>query len=353
MKRKIIIFLIAIILIFACFFGFYRVAKDDNVAFQSTKDLSFALTLVDEITPNTLWCGSFQLVWNDLIKENGTKPEPKIESIIFDNLNEQTFTEKDLSSSSYYKKYGTPSLKLKEEIEKAIKDKFNEDSDILNDFIWEATSPKDRLFYAMLKKDFKFNYKFTELEEGEFNGKGSARYFGAKASSEKQIKNQVNILYYENEDDFAIVLHSKTDDIIFVKNPLQDNFLDIYNDIYTKEAKYTESKFLSNKEAFKVPYISVKEKKEFKELYNNPFFDNDGNEFVISKALQTIEFNLDEEGGKIKSEAGLQTKETTSALDETKPRKLDIDSTFAMFLVEKGKNIPYYAALIEDIAKFQ
>ena len=56
---------------------------------------------------------------------------------VVENLNKETFTTKELSEASYYKKIGTPSLKLKEEIEKAIKDKFNEKSDILNDFEWE------------------------------------------------------------------------------------------------------------------------------------------------------------------------------------------------------------------------
>ena len=34
-------------------------------------------------------------------------------------------------------------------------------------------------------------------------------------------------------------------------------------------------------------------------------------------------------------------------------RDFSIDNTFAIFLIEKGKNKPYFAAKIEDITKFQ
>lgn len=346
-----LIFLIAII---AIILGVYKINKKEVKAYTTTEGVKAALTLVDNINYDTMWCGTFQLIWNDLKKEIGGDVITRPLFQEFEYLNKETFTEKDLSESSYYKIYGIPSQSLKEEITKAIKEKFNEDSSILDDLVWEAESPYDRIFYAMLKKDFKFTYKFTKLENGKFNNAENVKFFGAPADANNEIKNQVNILYYENQDDFAIVLHSDTDDIIFVKNPTKSTFINIYDDIYAKEEKYKGSAFLSRNESFKVPYISIKEKKEFEELYHKVFKDDKGNDLEITKALQTIEFNLDETGGTIKSEAGMNVKDVSSALiEEEEPRILNIDSTFAVFLVEKGKTIPYYAALIDDISKFQ
>ena len=36
-----------------------------------------------------------------------------------------------------------------------------------------------------------------------------------------------------------------------------------------------------------------------------------------------------------------------------KPRYFYVDDTFAMFLKEKGKELPYFAGKIQDITKFQ
>ena len=105
------------------------------------------------------------MIWNDL-KNDLAKQDivfnPQLK--VVENLNKETFTTKELSEESYYKKIGTPSLKLKEEIEKAIKDKFNETSDILDDFDWENRDPLDFFLYVMLKKDFQFEKAFEELE---------------------------------------------------------------------------------------------------------------------------------------------------------------------------------------------
>ena len=34
-------------------------------------------------------------------------------------------------------------------------------------------------------------------------------------------------------------------------------------------------------------------------------------------------------------------------------REFFLDDTFALFLIESGKDTPYFAALIDDITKFQ
>jgi hypothetical protein len=53
-----------------------------------------------------MWCGTFQLVWNDMVNEvvkKDVKFTPQLK--IVENLNKQTFTNKQLSPSSYYSKF--------------------------------------------------------------------------------------------------------------------------------------------------------------------------------------------------------------------------------------------------------
>ena len=79
---------------------------------------------------------------------------------------------------------------------------------------------------------------------------------------------------------------------------------------------------------------------------------SNGETYKIEKALQTIEFELDKTGGKIKSEAGMMVMKQSIAIEDKK-REFAIDDTFAIFLIEKGKDKPYFAGKINDITKFQ
>ena len=132
-----------------------------DIISSNVKGINTVLSLEDEIKEDSIWCGTFQLIWNDL------KNDLAKQYIVFvlqlkvaENLNKETFTIDDISEEYYYKKIGNPSLKLKEEIEKAIKKKFNETSDILDDFDWEGKTPEDYFLYVMLKKEFEFEKGF-------------------------------------------------------------------------------------------------------------------------------------------------------------------------------------------------
>lgn len=321
----------------------------------NTEGVTTTLTLEDEIQDDTIWCGTFQLIWNDL-KNDLAKQDivftPQLK--VVENLNKETFRVNDLSDKYFYKKIGTPSISLKKEIEQAIKDKFNEKSDILNDFEWENREPKDYFLYAMLKKEFQFEKAFEELDNGKFTDYENVSYFGIKKSSEsEELRNQVKVLYYNSKDDFAIKLITKQEDeVILCKNPKGNTFNEIYKNITTQESKYKGNKNFQEGELLKVPNIKMNEKTEFTEIQNKSFLFSNGDSYHIEKALQTIQFELDKTGGKIKSEAGMMVKyESAIMIDEI--REFAIDDTFAIFLIEKGKDKPYFAGKINDITKFQ
>lgn len=321
----------------------------------NTEGVTTALTLEDEIQDDTIWCGTFQLIWNDL-KNDLAKQDivftPQLK--VVENLNKETFRVNDLSDKYFYKKIGTPSINLKKEIEQAIKDKFNEKSDILNDFEWENRDPKDYFLYAMLKKEFQFEKAFEELDKGKFANYENVSYFGIKNSSEsEELRNQVKVLYYNSKDDFAIKLITKQEDeVILCKNPKGNTFNEIYQNITTQESKYKGNKNFQEGELLKVPNIKMNEKTEFTEIQNKSFLFANGDSYRIEKAIQTIQFELDRTGGKIKSEAGMMVNyESAIMIDEI--REFAIDDTFAIFLKEEGRDNPYFAGKISDITKFQ
>ncbi len=314
-------------------------------------DLEVVLSLEDDIETDSVWCGTFNLVWNDL-KEQYVKQD-----IIFDepiasvnNLNKGTFNKNYLNADSYYIKNGYQTYKLKEEIEQNIKEKFNEESDILNDFEWEEES-QNIFLYAMLKKEFKFETAFTKLSNGKFNNYNNVKYFGIDGTTKDKVRKQVEVLYYVSDDEFAIKLLTKdNDEVILVKGNPNKSFLSIYNDVITKSSTNLDVT-LGENDFVKIPYIDFKIKEEFKELENKTFTFSNNKEYYISKAMQTINFSLNEQGGKIKSEAGIGVNESAS-LAET-PRYLYLDDTFVIFLKEKDKDLPYFGAKISNISNVQ
>lgn len=317
--------------------------------------MNIVLSLEDTISDNTAWCGTFNLIWNDLkndLAKQDIEFTPQLE--IVKNLNKGTFTTSQLSEESYYKVYGTPSLRLKKQIEQAIKEKFNETSDILDDFNWEGRDPNDYFLYAMLKKEFEFPKVFTELDKGRFGSYKEVSYFGINAETKEEVRDQVQVLYYNSKTDFAVKLITKTkDEVIITRGSKQNTFGSRYQEIQEKQKVYKGTQNFTENDKLKIPNITFDLKQEFQEIQNKSFYFSNGDKYSIEKALQTIQFELDKKGGKIKSEAGMMAKREAIILEPEKPREFIVDDTFTIFLKEKDKELPYFAANISDITKVQ
>lgn len=317
-------------------------------------DINVVLTTEDTITANTTWCGTFQLIWNDLKNDLAKQdivftPQPEVVK----SLNRGLFNTSKISDDSYYKVYGNPTLELKEKIEKDIKEKFNETSDILNDFNWGGTE-KDYFLYTMLKKEFNFSSEFTELENGKFGSYENIQYFGIDDTTKEEVRWQVRVLYYHSKEDFAVKLSTKeNDEIILTRGEEGNSFGAIYENVLEESKKYQGNTAFGKDDTLKVPNIKFKIKEEFEELENKPFKFANGDDYYIETAVQTIEFELDKKGGKIKSEAGMMTRNMSILAKEEEAREFLLDDTFTIFLQERGKDMPYFAAHISDITKFQ
>lgn len=358
MKRNLIISISIVIVLIIAILIYFGITQNSNTQvnnnISSTQGIKTTVSLENNIEENTIWCGTFQLIWNDLKNDLAKQdivftPQEKI----VENLNKETFTTEDISEKSYYKKYGIANLELKAEIEKAIKEKFNETSDILDDFDFENTGEKDYFLYSMLRKNFEFEKEFEELDQGDFGRYKNVNYFGIESSESEELREQVEVLYYKSKDDFAIKLKTKQEDeVVLCKNPEGKTFNEIYYNIIEKNDNYDGDSSLAEGEQLKIPNIKLKEKTEIKEVENRAFSFSNGDNYAITKALQTIEFELDRKGGKIKSEAGIMTKELAMQRTREK-REFFIDNTFAIFLVENGKDKPYFAGKISNITKFQ
>ena len=358
-KKKLYLLVTGVILVTIAFgISYFFFKRKPEI--KPTVGVTIVPTMQDDITGDSSWCATFQLVWNDM------KNEVVHGDILFDpqvtyaeNLNKEEFTSQMLNDDYYYKTYGLKTLDLKEKIIQDLKTKFNQKSDILDKFDWSAPALDDGdmtdvdryFFYTMLYREFNFNHKFSKLKNANFGKYENIKYFGIDSKTKDIVGEQIEILFYNSKDEFAILINTKNnDEVIFYKNPEGNTFKEIYENMLAKAASYTETKSFRDTDEFKAPYLSLNIQKEYTEFENKLFATSRGMG-KIEQAIQSIQFTLDETGGKIKSEAGIDVKNYISKAVE--PRYFYVDDTFAIFLKEKDKDLPYFASKITDITKYQ
>lgn len=299
---------------------------------------------------NQVWVGTFQLVWNDLMNEIIKNPiEFKgYDSIMAKQLNKQAFTTEDLSDSAYYKKWGLASPELKAEIEKGILEKFNEKSAILDNFDWTPDNGK-YVLYAMLKKDFEYLKPFGKLKSDKFTGsKGKVKYFGLEKNAPEDVRETIQVLFHHNNHDFAIAIRTKQNDKVYLYRTNDKKTLDeLYLDMLKKYRTSTSYPRFTKADELKIPDIDFKAERSFDELCHKTIKKSD---LVIDKAIETVEFKMDNEGVKLKSEAGIATMKAMIE-PEFPPRKFYFNDNYVIFLQEKNK--PYFAMRVSDAKKLQ
>ena len=221
-------------------------------AFASEIDIQPAMSSKSDVQ-DRVWVGTFQIVWNEFIDKyvhtsvrfrEGTPVSVK-------ELNLKLFTISDLTEKCYYKFSGNIKKNTKHEITKAISKKFNEKSDILDSL--DLTPNKNNfLIYAMLKKDFEFLKEFDKLGKSKFGNNMTAEYFGINNNTNSDIKNNVKVLFYNNQNDYAVkLITNSVDEVFLYKSSANKDFRSLYKDMDTKTNSYKGKKLLQDKDEMK------------------------------------------------------------------------------------------------------
>ena len=341
--------------------------NNEKSTIKENEDLLVVPTMLDEIKNDSAYCPTFQIVWNELSDYfcDGKKVEMlNGTNSLIENLNERTFEKTDLSDDYYYVKVGKSVLSVKKEIEDGIKDKFNETSDILDMVAWVDDSGEDfnidayekYVFYSMLKREFTFNEPFDVINEnGIFKDFTNVKYFGINSDSDSKLRDQVDVLFYEDYNNHSVLLNTKQGDeviLLRVSDNSFKNFDEVYKYLEIKTNEFEGEREFVKDDELTVPNIKFDVLKKYNELIGKTFNSNEGVIREISDALQTIRFEIDNEGGKIKSEAIIAVKMSAIILPREK-RNFSYDDTFYLMLKENGKDKPYFMVRVDNIELFQ
>ena len=320
---------------------------------------------VDNSNLDTIWCGTFQLAWNELMDYTGGIVEfENTESVLAKQLNERTFTKDMLSDNSYYIKMGKATEGLKKEIDNDLKSKFNIDGTNIFDGN-DLNDSHGILIYSMLKKNFTFVEKFDDLDTITFKGNNqntsNVKVFGIDKESDSKLCDNVEVLYWDpnNVDsnlglisnECAVKLKTKeNEEVILYKTDKDDTFENLYMQLQSLSETFEGNKKFSNVcDELRIPSVNIDINISYDELCNKIMKNTDGE--YISKAIQNIKFNLNSEGGLIFSEAGIITDALSAP--STNSRLFYFDKPFIIFVKEKDKEKPYFAMKINNAEYLQ
>ena len=311
---------------------------------QITPTYTSKLSTMDS---NKVWVGTFNLVWNDFMNDviKGKIEFVDGESELANELNKQSFKAEQLSENSYFKIHGQAvGEDLKNKIKTGIKQKFNEDSKLIERIDWNDSN--GYVLYAMLKKEFEFLEPFsTAMGSMEFkNSENRVKCFGVDSSNKPEASKNVEILFYNSEKDFAIKLKTKDGEEVILYKTTGENksFEENYNEIKKQQSNYSGKNTFEKEDILRIPFIKVNDEINYDELCGREIKNSN---YYIKQALQTIEFELNNVGGSVKSEAVIDA--TQKSLVDKK-RKMIFDSDFILYLKEENKEQPYFALKVDN-----
>lgn len=304
---------------------------------------------IEEGDMDTIWVGTFQLVWNEFMDKyvKGNVEFVDGESKLAKELNKKSFTREMLNEKDYYIEHGLTNKQLKERILTNVKNKFNiENSVVLKNIkkLKFENSQNHYTLYAMLNKNFTFLKPFDLIPyTSNFNnGEKEVNYFGIKVS--KGLEDNIKVMFYNGNNDFGVTLNTKeNEEVILYRTENRGTFENLYKEMLQKEKIYTGSKEFKKIDEIKIPYIELNKDINYNELCNREI-KNRG--IYIDKAIQSVKFSLTENGGNLVSEA-INHGMVQSGVDYY-ARKFYFTDTFILFLKEKDKEKPYFALMVNS-----
>ena len=285
--------------------------KNHNVTFNPTYQ-----STLDEHTVNNLWIGTLDLAWKDLEEKIGGRIELEENVDIANELNNSSFSKDMLDENDYT---------------------INVTRTVTNGYNIETKLNKNLNFlYSFDNFNNDYNYTFGK------DGNDYIKYFGINNASKEDLNQNVEVLFYNGNNDFAVLLNTKEgDEIILYRTDENKSFNEYYEDIKNKKDNYNGSTTFEENDELLVPYVNVNGTVAYNELADKIIKNTNG--MYISNVIQDVNFNLNESGCNMQSHATMTTEYLSIG-----SRYFWFRDTFIIFMKEENSNMPYFALKVDN-----
>jgi hypothetical protein len=298
---------------------------------------------------SVLWCGTFQLVWNEMCGLVGEDLHFENDPPMVAEMNKKAFTAASLDDDSYVALAGHVRDGIHGKITAALATKFKGRAS--PHFLPNpATTPRpqDIAGYAYLFKHLEFAVPFERLEQPlPFEGTPvSAFGMGEYKPGHQAMYPQISILEYKGPDDFIIELKTKTagDQLILAKVRPAATLGQTVAEVNQRIAAAKPTPAVMN-DVLAVPRFNFDVTRQFQEIMGagylvvkNPAVAKD---LRVMEALQNIRFELDEKGVRLRSEAHMSL--SCGAESRAVTHWLIFDKPFLVLMKRTGAAVPYFA----------
>ena len=110
-----------------------------------------------------------------------------------------------------------------------------------------------------------------------------------------------------------------------------------------KQSQYIGEKEWNKNDILNIPFIKISDAINYDELCGRMI---KGTDFYIRQALQTIDFELNNYGGSVKSEALIEILKSAII---NKGREFIFNDDFLLYLKEEDKQKPYFALKVDNL----
>lgn len=304
---------------------------------------------------NSVYCPTFVIAWDEMRQFLGLKSlrlegDPPLAAA----LNQFEFNRQNLSDAAYVARSGRGDETFRESLREELGRKFPNSRPQLID---SDQQDHELQVFAFLSKSLPFATEFDKLSDPlEFRTAGGTavvKAFGAPHprpidSRSELMESQVAILDYVSDDDFIIRLApvDSKDEILLAKLSPGDTLLKtievVQRRIRTPDPMHTDHHFLPT-ESLAVPMLTACISRSFPEITQRTI---EGTDLHISQALQVIQFQLNESGARLESEALILGDNGHIPQYPAGKRSFRLDRPFLLYLNEVGADQPYFAMWI-------
>jgi len=303
---------------------------------------------------NVLWCGTFQLAWNEACSSVGEDLRFDQASPVVDALNKKSFTKADLDEGSYVALAGFVRDGIHKRIRGALEQKFEGLASA--EFIpREAITPRPQDFvaYAYLFKNLEFATPFERLERPiAFGGKNVSSFGMEEPKPDRaEMYPQVLVLDYKDMDDFVIELKttSRGDRLILAKTRKGETLAATVGAVLQR-ASASPGRQAGPGDVLQVPRLNFDITRTYTELEGKllvPRNQEVAKDLGIVSAVQNTRFQMDERGVRLRSESHAAF--ACSAEVKPQPRYIMIfDKPFLILLERAGAKSPYFVLWIDN-----